>query len=203
MSQNIDFDFDCADCDKDHYCYQGIDCTGMAEELKKLYNDPEIQKIQRVSTAIEAEFYSRINRLMEIIIFCKRMGYQKIGVAFCIGLAEEAEILCRLLGKHFEVCSVICKAGGLDKADFNLPQIHDDRYEAICNPAGQAELLNRAETDLNIICGLCVGHDIIFTKFSKAPVTTFIVKDRMLAHNTVGALTCRYQRRRVEEMGEF
>ena len=68
----------------------------------------------------------------------------------------------------------------------------------MCNPVGQADLLNRAKTDLNIICGLCVGHDVVFTKISKAPVTTFIVKDRVLAHNPVGAVYCQYIRRKFE-----
>ena len=38
----------------------------------------------------------------------------------------------------------------------------------------QAKLLNKAHTDINIIVGLCVGDDIIFTSESHAPVTTLI-----------------------------
>jgi uncharacterized metal-binding protein len=67
----------------------------------------------------------------------------------------------------------------------------------MCNPIGQATLLNKAETDLNIICGLCIGHDIQFTNYSKAPVTTFIVKDRVLAHNTAASLYNPYLRKRI------
>lgn len=44
-------------------------------------------------------------------------------------------------------------------------------------------VLNDLQTDLNIIVGLCIGHDILFTKYSEAPVTTFIVKDRVTGHN--------------------
>ena len=36
-------------------------------------------------------------------------------------------------------------------------------------------ILNEVGTDLNVIVGLCVGHDIAFTQHSKAPVTTLIV----------------------------
>jgi uncharacterized metal-binding protein len=36
--------------------------------------------------------------------------------------------------------------------------------------------------------GLCVGHDSLFTKHSEAPVTTLVVKDRVLGHNPVSAL---------------
>ncbi|GHV11626.1 hypothetical protein AGMMS49938_02650 [Fibrobacterales bacterium] len=58
----------------------------------------------------------------------------------------------------------------------------------MCNPVMQAELLNEQKTDLNIIMGLCVGHDMLFSGASKAPVTTLVVKDRVLCHNPVGAL---------------
>jgi uncharacterized metal-binding protein len=49
---------------------------------------------------------------------------------------------------------------------------------------------------LNIICGLCVGHDAIFSLHSEAPVTTLIAKDRVLAHNPIGAVYNQYVRRR-------
>ena len=55
--------------------------------------------------------------------------------------------------------------------------------------------LNESHTDFNITVGLCVGHDAIFNIISQAPVTTLIVKDRVLAHNPIGAVYCRYIRR--------
>ena len=61
-----------------------------------------------------------------------------------------------------------------------------------CNPAAQALLLNKAKTDMNIIVGLCVGHDITFTHLSKAPVTTFIAKDRSNPHNPAAVLHTSY-----------
>ena len=36
--------------------------------------------------------------------------------------------------------------------------------------------------------GLCLGHDILFIKHSKADVTPLIVKDRLTGHNPVAAL---------------
>ena len=53
----------------------------------------------------------------------------------------------------------------------------------MCNPIGQAVFLNKAGTQLNVILGLCVGHDSLFIKHAEAPVTVFAVKDRVLAHN--------------------
>lgn len=41
----------------------------------------------------------------------------------------------------------------------------------MCNPIGQAAFLNEAKTDLNILLGLCVGHDSLFIKYSNAPIT--------------------------------
>ncbi len=61
-------------------------------------------------------------------------------------------------------------------------------FEAACNPILQAEMLNRAGAQVNIIVGLCVGHDMLFTKNSNALVTTFIVKDRLLDHNPIKGL---------------
>jgi uncharacterized metal-binding protein len=39
-----------------------------------------------------------------------------------------------------------------------------------------------------VLLGLCVGDDTLFIKHAKAPVTVLAVKDRVLAHNPLGAL---------------
>ena len=80
-----------------------------------------------------------------------------------------------------------------------MQQIRSEDREVMCNPAGQAQLLNDAGTQLNVICGLCVGHDAIFAKLSDAPVTTLIAKDRVLAHNPAAAIYCQYIRKRFNE----
>jgi len=58
----------------------------------------------------------------------------------------------------------------------------------MCNPVMQAKYLNKNKTDLNVLIGLCVGHDSLFYKYAEAPVTTLVSKDRVLAHNTAAAL---------------
>ena len=50
------------------------------------------------------------------------------------------------------------------------------------------KLLEKEDTDLNVVVGLCVGHDTLFFRYSAAPVTTLIVKDRVLGHNSAAAL---------------
>ena len=66
----------------------------------------------------------------------------------------------------------------------------------MCNPLGQATVLNNEGTELNIILGLCIGHDILFNQYSAAPVTTLAVKDRVLTHNPLGAVYSKYYLKR-------
>jgi uncharacterized metal-binding protein len=140
----------------------------------------------------------QLTRLEELILYAKEMGYKRLGIAFCIGLENEAKVIHELLAKEFEVHSVCCKACGIDKSEFGLERLHGEKgIEATCNPIGQAMILNEEKTDLNIIVGLCIGHDILFTKYSKAPVTTLAVKDRVLAHNPLGAIYSGYHRKRI------
>jgi len=185
----------CAYC-KEKACYQGKDCASLREDVENILSDDEI-KIMRIAAHIESSGYMKLTRIEEVIRFTQMMDFKKIGLAFCIGLAAEAEIAHKIFEKHFEVISICCKVCGIPKEQYNLDKIIDERYEAMCNPIGQAELFNREGTDMNIILGLCIGHDILFTKHCKAPVTTLVVKDRVLAHNPAGALYSGYYRKRL------
>jgi uncharacterized metal-binding protein len=189
-----DSQLQCARCEVKE-CRSGRDCFSKASDHKKLYEDSNIAELHRAASAIEARFYGRETRLGETILLAKELGCQKIGLAFCIGLSEEAKVIENIFSTRFEVVSACCKICGIDKKDFDLQQISPTDREVMCNPAGQAELLNQAGTELNVLCGLCVGHDAIFAKVSDAPVTTLIAKDRVLAHNPAGAVYSRYIRR--------
>ena len=188
----------CARCESKK-CRDGKDCFAKDNNHKQLYQDDQTTELHRAASAIEASYYGKETRLGEIVQFAKQLQYKRIGLAFCIGLSEEAKIIDEILSNHFEVISVCCKVCGIDKKDFDLPQILSENNEVMCNPAGQAQLLNEAETQLNVICGLCVGHDAIFAKVSNAPVTTLIAKDRVLAHNPAGAIYSRYIRKHFQE----
>lgn len=183
----------CARCD-DKICYQGKDCTKIKDEIINLYSNKEYQKLAKVASEIEAKYYMKLTRLGELIRFCQNMNFKHLGIAFCIGLSREVEVFEKLLTRYFKVSSVCCKICGIRKERFDLAKIRDDRFESMCNPVGQAKILNKEKTDLNIIFGLCIGHDILFTEHSHAPVTTFVVKDRVLAHNPIGALYSGYYR---------
>lgn len=182
----------CVEC-KTQECYDGKDCYDIADDILKEYTAEDL-KSMRISGKIETDHYMKKTRLEEIIQFADDFGWKRLGIAFCVGLTKEAEILEKILSdKGFDVFSVICKVGGIDKRKLDIPKLHPEmENEATCNPIAQAKLLNEAGTDMNIIIGLCIGHDMLFTKYSDAPVTTFIVKDRVLSHNPAGAITSSY-----------
>jgi len=184
----------CADCEEKE-CYEGKDCTSIKKETMKKYAG-EDKEVMEAATFLESNYYMKLTRLEELIEFCKKIGYKKLGLAFCIGLQNEAKIISKVLEKNFTVYSVCCKVCGINKKGFDLPNIKPDRFEAMCNPIGQATILNQKKTDLNVACGLCMGHDILFSRHSKAPVTTLAVKDRVLAHNPLGAIYSGYYRKK-------
>ncbi len=135
---------------------------------------------------------ARWTRVEDTIAFAGLMGYKKIGMATCIGLLEETQRFCAILkAQGFEPLSVCCKSGSIDKLELGLAEedkVRPGTFEPACNPIAQAEILNRLGSEMNIIMGLCVGHDMLFAKYSKAPVTTLIVKDRVTGHNPIAVL---------------
>ena len=175
----------------------------LIEQTKDEYHRPEIKKFARMASTQEASGYGgrevrpyvlqpNKTRVQEVWEFAQRMGYTKLGLAFCIGLHKEAQILTRILeAKGFEVVSVACKVGGVPKEHLGLGEeekISIGQFESMCNPITQAEILNREETDFNILVGLCVGHDSLFFKYARAYTTVLVAKDRALGHNPVAAL---------------
>jgi uncharacterized metal-binding protein len=170
--------------------------------LAEYHSDSEDAKIAFIAARVEGLCYqpipgsdavnARWTRVEDTIAFAKLMGYKKIGMATCIGLLYETERLSKILtAQGFEPVSVCCKAGSIDKLELGLAEsdkVRPGTFEPACNPIAQAEICNRMGTDMNIIVGLCVGHDMLFNKHSKAPVTTLVVKDRVTGHNPVAVL---------------
>ncbi|HEY0209319.1 DUF1847 domain-containing protein, partial [Acerihabitans sp.] len=144
------------------------------------------------SAQVEGQYYGQLTRVEEIVVFAKKIGAKKIGIASCAGLIQENRIFAGILrANDLAVFGVLCKVGSQDKCSVGIAErdkIRPGGFEAMCNPVMQANLCNQEKTDLNVISGLCVGHDSLFMKHSDAPVTYLIVKDRVLAHNPIGAL---------------
>ena len=91
------------------------------------YNRPQIREFARMASIQEAECYTDRDikpymvhpvktRVQEICEFAKKMGYRKLGVAFCAGLHPEARALTKILiAQGCEVASVVCKTGGTQR----------------------------------------------------------------------------------------
>lgn len=187
---------------KPGYCPSENHMDVIQESFDLYKGDGEDAKMAQIAARVEGLCYepipgsdavnARWTRVEDTIAFAKLMKYRKIGIATCIGLLEETHRLAAILNAQgFEPMSICCKAGSIDKLKLGLSEadkIRPSTFEPACNPIAQAKLLNRAETDMNVIVGLCVGHDILFTKYSDAPVTTLVVKDRVAGHNPVSVL---------------
>ena len=140
----------------------------------------------------DGSVHARWTRVEDTIAFARLMGWRKVGIATCVGLLDETARLEEILvAQGLEPVSVCCKVGRVDKERLGVKdadKVRPGTFEPACNPVAQARILNELGTDLNVIVGLCVGHDMLFTKHSRAPVTTLVVKDRVTGHNPAAAL---------------
>lgn len=145
------------------------------DEVNDMYiNNEEVRKLSISAAEIEGEFYGKITRVEEIAEFAKRIGAKKIGIATCVGLLNESKIFAKFLEhKGLEPYAVVCKVGGTDKTEIGIPE----------------------EKKLQPGC-----HDSLFMKYSEAPVTTLITKDRVLGHNPAASLyTSRFYYKKLFE----
>ncbi len=159
---------------------------------RAVYDTEETQALAQAAARTEAAGYCEETRVQEVMSFARRLGVNRLGIASCIGLIREAHLLYDILRANgYEVFSVCCKVGSIPKEEIGLTdaeKIRPGGFEALCNPIGQAKLLNEAGTGLNIVVGLCVGHDSLFFQHSAAPVTVLVAKDRVTGHNPAAAL---------------
>jgi len=160
--------------------------------LRERVKDHAIHNLFISAARTEAVGYCRWTRLEETMEFAKFCGFERLGIAFCSGLREEARILDEVLKANgFEVYSAICSCGSVPKEEIGISdaeKVRPGTRETVCNPIGQAHILAKMKTDLNVVVGLCVGHDSLFLMHSKSPATVLVAKDRVLAHNPVGAI---------------
>ena len=198
MEQDKQNRLSCVDCGKARcinkeelpsYCLTGRIPGEVKADAMGEYEKQENRAIMAAAADVELTGYGKWPRVLEIVEFAKRMGYQKIGIATCVGLLSESRMLAKILRSHgFEVFGIGCKAGTVLKTDVGI----DEKSNAVgcnmCNPILQAKMLNHEKTQLNIVVGLCVGHDSLFYKYSEATTTTLVAKDRVTGHNPAAAL---------------
>lgn len=190
----------CSDCGTQHCAKRDTHypdfclTTGLTQEeideVTALYMEEENNKVTVISAELEGEFYGKYTRVEEIVEFAKRMHFTKIGIATCFGLIEESKVFAQILKKNgLQPYTAICKVASVDKMDIGVREEYCAvTGPAMCNPIMQARLLEKAGCQLNVVMGLCVGHDSLFYKYNKTLCTTLVTKDRVLAHNPVGAL---------------
>jgi uncharacterized metal-binding protein len=119
------------------------------------------------------------SRIKELLNFIKLNNYKKIGIASCFSVYNFAIKLKEIIEQEGIVVEIAhCKESKLEASEFS-----EDLKGLSCDPISQAEFLNSKSTELNINFGLCLGHGILFQKYSKAPTTTLLVKDPCNHHN--------------------
>lgn len=144
-------------------------------EINKLYSTSDLQTMK---LADEARMPGK-NRVEELRNYAKLAGHKRLGIAHCVAVQKEADLLKQTLSMDFEIFSIDCKCGKIPLGEL----LGNEARGISCNPAGQASYLAENGTELNIVMGLCVGHDMVFASKSQAPSTTLIVKDREHKHN--------------------
>jgi len=152
----------------------------MNNQYKNLYSQDDLNVLKIAEDSLDP----KLDRVDEIVAYCQEAGIKNIGIANCISFDKQAKRLQNVLtSKGFTIDTVHCKLG---KVKFN--ELVPGYKGTSCNPAGQADFLAKKNTELNIMMGLCLGHDMIFNTKSKAPVTPLVVKDRKLNHYSIAAL---------------
>jgi uncharacterized metal-binding protein len=165
------------------------------------YDKSDVKEFARLASVQEFQCYERspdglrtkLPRIEELIQFARKCGYQRLGLAYCGGLADEAGLLTEILENNgFEVVSVQCKTGAVPKERIGVKAgekiAGPGNWETMCNPIVQAMILNKAKVDMAVMLGLCIGHDTLFIKYCQVPLTVLAVKDRVLGHNPLAAL---------------
>ncbi|MBI5118746.1 DUF1847 domain-containing protein [Candidatus Poribacteria bacterium] len=162
------------------------------DEVRNVVAEPEIRRMFGGVARTWKDSGLSKNRVEEIMIYSRNMGFRRLGLAFCIGLSDQAKVVSDVFEKRdFDVVSVCCMTGGLCSDDIGLStedKMYPDGRQPQCDPVGQAFLMNRCKTDLNVLLGLCVGDDALFIRHSTAPVTILAVKDRVFNHDPLAAI---------------
>ncbi len=192
-------------------CPTSAQASLVESALADLRGDGPDARLARVAARVEGLGYDRSpegvqarwTRIEDTVAFARLMGYRRIGIATCVGLLQETSQLCEILeAQELEPVTVCCKCGSTDKCEVGIrddDKIRPRRFEAACNPIAQARICNALGTELNVIMGLCVGHDALFNKHSTAPVTTLVAKDRVTGHNPAAPLYSRHYYRRLRK----
>lgn len=157
------------------------------EVIKEIYRDPATQAVVQAAAAlVDNGRAGSLSRLRETIEFAKSMKYKKIGLAYCYGMEHDAEAVGVIFREHgLRLTGVSCTVGGVSQDAVNAASC---THKVSCNPVGQAAQFNAEGTDLVIMMGICLGHDILLQRELQCDVTTFAVKDRVFDNDPMRIL---------------
>ena len=114
-------------------CRHAKDCFGEADGHQALYEHERVGRVHKAASAIEARHYCKEPRLGEVILFARELGCRRVGLAFCVGLSDEAKVIEQIRSEHFDVVSVCCEVSGIEKETLDLEQIKSDGSEVMCD----------------------------------------------------------------------
>jgi len=137
--------------------------------FEELYSTSEARDAAFHAARIEADGYCEWTRIRELAELATRTGAERLGIAYCADMGREAALAAEYLSER---SLTAIQAPG----------------SARCDPRGQADFFARQHTQLNVIAGMCVGHEAIFVRASEAPVVALVARDARLRHNPVAAL---------------
>ena len=170
----------------------------VVEASKKQYLEPDDAGIHLAAAKVLIKGGYDWHRIQQCIEFARELGAAKVGLAVCVGLIREGRELARYMDRAgLQVVSVACMIGAIDAKETGIPEEWLVPGAISCNPIAQAEIMNQEQTQLNMVYGLCVGHDTLFIKHSKAPVTYVAVKDMVTGNNPSSVLFSPYHRMKL------
>jgi len=162
-------------------CRTGSACGSELSDKKEIlarYHRVENQSIvQSAARLVDDGLAGQLSRLEELCRFIKDRNYRKVGMAYCYGMEKDALQIVRYLSANgIRVSAVSCTIGALPQSAVNSAS---SVCGVSCNPLGQAAQLEAEGTDLAIQFGICLGHDILFTRAFSGDQTVLVVKDRI------------------------
>lgn len=165
------------------------------DAIEEYRNDPASKQLCDTIWRSYLPYTRKQGRVEALVGFCHDLGIRKIGIATCVAFLECAQILEEILeAQGFQTITVCCQAGAVDSRVLGYDPASLGRQRerfTLCNPIAQAEILNEGQTEINIMLGLCLGHDMIFTRYAQAPTTVMAIKDYVYDHKPSTALLTR------------
>src|SRR5665811_77119 len=99
-------------CDRESF-----DKTEVIGEYQDISNS---EIVKAAAKLVDSGRAGTLSRIQEIIEFAKLMNYQKLGLAYCYGMEQQAKAIESLLtDEWFDVSAVSCSVGGLKQSEVN------------------------------------------------------------------------------------